>query len=54
MSRIYEYIRIDGNKKKIIPDFPTFENGYHIMIIIEAILESAKQNKWVDIDWEKY
>ena len=53
MSRIYEYIRIDGNKKKIIPDFPTFENGYHIMIIIEATLESAKQNKWVDIDWAK-
>jgi predicted dehydrogenase len=54
MSRIYEYIRIDGNKKNIAPDFPTFKDGYNIMLIIEAILESAEQNRWVDIDWSKY
>jgi predicted dehydrogenase len=54
MSRIYEYIRNDGNKKNILPDFPTFKDGYNIMLIIEAILESAKENKWVDIDWPEY
>ncbi len=53
MSRIYEYIRIDGNKKNMVPDFPTFKDGYNIMLIIEAILESAEQNRWVDIDWSE-
>jgi predicted dehydrogenase len=53
LSRIYEYIRIDGNKKNMTPDFPTFQDGYNIMLVIEAILESAEQNRWVDIDWSK-
>jgi predicted dehydrogenase len=54
MSKIYEYIRIDGNKNNIVPDFPTFKDGYNIMLIIDAILKSAQQNKWVDVDWPKY
>lgn len=51
MSRIYSYIIDSGNKKDVTPDFPTFEEGYKIMIIIDAILKSAEQNKWVDINW---
>ena len=54
MSRIYSYIKTEGNKKNMIPDFPTFEEGCRIMIITEAILKSAKENRWVDIDWSKY
>ncbi len=51
MSRIYNYIRIDGNKNNITPDFPTFKDGYIIMLEIDAILRSVEQNRWVDIDW---
>jgi predicted dehydrogenase len=54
MSRIYNYIRNDGNTKNITPDFPTFEEGYRIMVIIDAILKSVEENRWVDIDWTKY
>ena len=52
MSRIYEYIKNDGADKGIVPDFPTFEEGYKIMVIIDAILESVNKNKWVDINWK--
>jgi len=46
---IYEYIREEKFKKGIKPDFPTFRDGYEGELICEAILESSKKNKWIDI-----
>jgi len=51
MSRIYSYIIDNGNKKEVNPDFPTFEEGYRIMVVIEAILKSVAEDKWIDINW---
>ncbi|MCL4377243.1 MAG: Gfo/Idh/MocA family oxidoreductase [Actinobacteria bacterium] len=51
ISSIYNYIKIEGNKKNLKPDFPTFEEGYKIMTIIDAIIKSVEENKWIDIDW---
>lgn len=53
-STIYDYIRNDGNKKNVEPKFPTFMDGYRIMVITEAILRSVAENRWVDIDWSDY
>lgn len=53
ISSIYGYIRNDDNKRKVMPDFPTFEEGYKIMVITDSILKSAEENKWIDIDWSK-
>jgi len=51
MSRIYDRIKAGVQKGSSPPDFPTFQEGYNIMIIIDAILKSAEENVWVDIDW---
>jgi predicted dehydrogenase len=49
-SKIYNYIRAEGNKKNIKPDFPTFKEGYDMMLIIDAILKSVELGEWVDIN----
>jgi len=31
-------------------DYPTFEDGYHMLRILEKVIESAKTRAWVDIE----
>lgn len=33
------------------PDFPTFRDGHNTILVDEAILKSAKENHWVDINY---
>ncbi len=47
-KKIYGYI-IAGDYTQP-PDFPTFADGHHEMLICEAIEKSAKQNKWIKIE----
>jgi predicted dehydrogenase len=54
MMEIYKFYLNDGVNKGIQPNFPTFKEGYKIMIIIDSILESIEKNQWVDIDWDSF
>jgi len=49
-SKIYNFIKEDGHKKNVAPDFPTFKEGYEIMLIIDSIVKSIEENRWVDIN----
>lgn len=51
-TRIYNYVKNEGHKKNIKPDFPTFEEGYRIMVVIDAVLKSIKENRWVDVKFQ--
>ena len=31
------------------PDFPTFIDGHNVILVNEAILKSAKENRWIDV-----
>jgi len=33
------------------PNFPTFRDGHNTILVDEAILQSAKENKWVDVNY---
>lgn len=48
-GKVYKYILREGYKKGEVPDFPTFEDGQREIILCEAILESAYNDKWVKI-----
>jgi len=47
---IYEYILCQKNIKGVKPDFPTFETGHNIQVIIDSIVTSAKEEKWIDVE----
>ncbi len=36
------------------PDFPTFRDGYAIQIVHDAALQSARERRWVDVDWTAF
>jgi predicted dehydrogenase len=42
----YSYLKSD---RKEPPNFPTFEDGHHAILVEEAILESAQKKHWVDV-----
>ena len=46
---IYEYIREEGYKKEIPPDFPTFQTGHEEQLLCEAILESHQRREWIKV-----
>jgi len=48
-SAIYEHISNIDSGINVVPEYPTFEDGYKIQLLIESVLESAEKNKWVDI-----
>ena len=48
-SAIYEHISNIDSGIDAVPEYPTFEDGYKIQLLIESVLESAEKNKWVDI-----
>ena len=48
-KKVYKYICAgDFNAK---PDFPTFLDGHYEMLLSEAILSSAKEDRWVDVEY---
>ncbi len=46
---IYEYIRGQKHKNGVTPDFPTFEDGYRQELLCEAVLKSARSDRWVKV-----
>ena len=51
LGKLYDYIREEGHLKGVEPEFPTFEEGYRNMVVIDSVLQSIEKNKWIDIDW---
>lgn len=48
-TAVYRYLAAgDFNAK---PDFPTFRDGHNTILIDEAILKSAKENRWVEVEY---
>ncbi len=48
-TAVYRYISADD--LGVTPDFPTFRDGHNTILVDEAILKSAKENRWVEIDY---
>ncbi|MEA3326714.1 MAG: Gfo/Idh/MocA family oxidoreductase [Chloroflexota bacterium] len=46
---VYRYI-VKGDYKAE-KDFPTFRDGHNNILVDEAILKSAKENRWVDVEY---
>jgi len=49
LARVYAFIREGRDPRHETPDFPTFEDGHRSALLIEAILASHRQRKWVSI-----
>lgn len=48
-KEVYQYIREGAAGKGIRPSFPTFYDGYREVLLCEAILESARTGRWVQV-----
>jgi len=46
---IYDYIRAGGRSSGREPNFPTFEAGHLENVIADCILESSRDQRWVDV-----
>lgn len=46
----YKAVYLKENNKKINFDWPNFQTGYEEMRIIDAILKSSRQKKWVNVE----
>ena len=44
-ERVYQFIL----KRKGKPEFPTFQDGHNEIVITEAVLESQRKKKWVEV-----
>ena len=48
-TAVYRYIAAgDFQAEK---DFPTFQDGHNTILVDEAILKSAKEHRWVDVEY---
>lgn len=48
-TAVYRYIAAGDFTAE--PDFPTFLDGHNTILVDEAILKSAKENRWVDVNY---
>lgn len=48
--KVYDFIREGKDPLKDKTDFPTFEDGHRENKIVEAVLKSNKEQKWVNVD----
>jgi predicted dehydrogenase len=48
-TAVYRYIGAGDYNAE--PDFPTFLDGHQTILVDEAILKSAKEQRWVDVDY---
>ncbi len=49
-QEVYAAVR-DGGKMPNDPTWPTFEAGYQANIVVDAILQSAREQKWVAVEY---
>jgi len=50
VRNFYEFVAEGKDPKSDQPDFPTFEDGHHEVVICEAILRSHKERRWVKVE----
>jgi predicted dehydrogenase len=48
-KKVYQYIR--QGDFTIPPEFPTFKDGHYEMLLLEAIERSAKEGRWIKVDF---
>lgn len=48
-TAVYQYISTGDFDAK--PNFPTFVDGHNTILVDEAILLSARENRWIEIDY---
>lgn len=48
-KKVYSFIANDGSGRSQEPDFPTFKSGFRELLLCDRILESAKEQKWVNV-----
>jgi predicted dehydrogenase len=48
-TAVYRYIAAGDFDAET--DFPTFRDGHNTILVDEAILQSARENRWVDVDY---
>lgn len=48
-KKFYQYVANEGNKNNVQPPFPTFESGLRELVVCEKIVDSAKQERWLEI-----
>ncbi len=48
--KVYDFIRSGKDPVNSKPDFPTFEDGHWENKIVEAILKSSREEKWVEVN----
>lgn len=48
-TAVYNYI--SAGDFDAIPNFPTFQDGHHTILVDEAILKSAKEQRWIDVNY---
>jgi predicted dehydrogenase len=49
LSAVYKHISNINAGIDTVPEYPTFEDGYKIQLLIDSVLQSAENNKWIDI-----
>ena len=49
LMSIYEHVLNFDARPGVIPDYPTFEDGYRIQVLIDSVIESTEKKQWVDI-----
>ncbi len=49
LMSIYEHVIDFDTHPARIPDYPTFEDGYRIQVLIDSVIESTEKKQWVDI-----
>ena len=45
------YNRISSGQNEETPNYPTFKDGHNNILIDEAILKSAKEKQWIDVNY---
>jgi len=48
-TAVYRYLAAGNFDAE--PDFPTFRDGHNTILVDEAILKSARENRWVDVSY---
>lgn len=50
IEAFYQFIR-EGKKRRVDQaEFATFEEGHYIMKLIEAIIRSGKEKRWITVE----
>ena len=49
--KIYDYIREEKHLRNIEPDFATFETGHNMELVLQGMMNSAKNERWEKIQY---